>query len=35
MMCANAAAHFQLEDVHKALIEAQVGHKGKVFLDGP
>ena len=32
--CTLAAVHFSLEDVHKALIEAQSGH-GKVFLDGP
>ena len=30
----SAAAHFPLDDVHKALMEAQSGH-GKVFLDGP
>ena len=31
---AAAAARFPLDEVHKALVEAQFGHKGKVFLEG-
>ena len=32
--CVAAAARFPLDEVHKALVEAQFGHKGKVFLEG-
>ncbi len=32
--CVAAAARFPLDEVYKALVEAQFGHKGKVFLEG-